>query len=70
MDIPLGLGPSFDSSCIPSDVAGLTKPVLDNVRPCAKELFGRPMFCRAWGRVLGPTLVEKELTEVFLEAEE
>ena len=40
-DIPLGLGPSCDSSWVPSDVAGLAKSVLDPTRLCAKELFGR-----------------------------
>jgi hypothetical protein len=41
-DIPLGFGPSCDSSCVPNDVAGLVKPALDDARLCAKELFGRP----------------------------
>jgi hypothetical protein len=41
-DIPLGFGPSCDSSCVPNDVAGLVKPVLDDARLWAKELFGRP----------------------------
>jgi hypothetical protein len=69
-DIPLGLGPSCDSSCVPSDVTGLVKPVFDDVRLCARELFGRPRFCNNCGRTPEPTLAEKELLEVFLEVEE
>jgi hypothetical protein len=40
-DVPLGLGPSCDSSCVPSDVAGLAKPIFDGIRLGAKELFAR-----------------------------
>jgi hypothetical protein len=69
-DIPLGLGPSCDSPCIPNDVAGLADPVLDKARLCAIEVFGRLRLCSDWGRVLGPMLAENELLEVFLDAEE
>lgn len=40
-DVPLGLGPSCDSSCVPNDVAGLVEPIFDGTRIGAKELFTR-----------------------------
>lgn len=69
-DIPLGLGPSSGSSCVPSDVAGLARPVRDDTRPCENELFGRPKACSDCGREPAPTLAEKELLDVFREVVE
>jgi hypothetical protein len=69
-DIPLGLGPSCASSCVPNDVAGLFEPIFDGTRLCAKELFGRLSPCNDCGRPAAPVLAENELLDVFLEEEE
>lgn len=69
-DILLDLGVSCVSSWVPNDVAGLTRPVLDNALLCANELFGRARACSDCGRPPGPTLAENELLEVFLDEDE
>lgn len=69
-DVPLGLGSSCDSPCIPREVAGLDIPVFDRTRPCAKGVFGRPRLCSDCGRTPVPTLAENELLDVCLEAVE
>jgi hypothetical protein len=69
-DIPLGLGPSSVSSWVPSEVAGLNPFVFDGARLCPNAVLGRLRVCSDCGLMPDPTLAEKELFEVFREAEE